>query len=102
MLPNALIARRYVARAAWLWIGARLLVSAPMVLAGMDPLDITFGTAMLLVAGTVILGVADMFRRHERALLENLGVSRALAFVFLAAPAVLGEIIVSLAAAFRG
>lgn len=102
MRPNPLITRKYLARSSRLWIGARLLVSAPLALAGMDPLDLTFETAMLIVAGSVVLGVVDMYRRHERALLENLGVSRPVVFLFLAAPAVLGEIIISVAAAFRG
>lgn len=102
MRPNPLITRAYLARGAQLWIGARLLVSAPLVLAGMDPLDLTFQTAMLIVGGSVMLGIVDVYRRHERALLENLGVSRRLLFVFLATPAVLGEVIISVAAAFRG
>ena len=85
-----------------MWIGARLLVSLLLALAGMDVLDLTFETAMLIVAGSVVLGIADIYRRHERALLENLGVSRPVIFLFLAVPAVLGEIVISMAAAFRG
>lgn len=85
-----------------MWLGTRLLVSVLLALAGMDPLDLTFETAVLIVAGSVVLGVVDIYRRHERALLENLGASRLVVFVFLAAPAVLGEIIISIAGAFRG
>jgi hypothetical protein len=102
MRPNPLITRSYLARGAWLWIGARLLVSAPLVLAGMDPLDLTFQTAMLIVGGSVLLGLLDVYRRHERALLENLGVSRLVLFAFLAAPAIIGEVIISVVGAWRG
>jgi hypothetical protein len=102
MRPNPLITRAYLARGAQLWIGARLLVSVPLALAGMDPFRLTFATAMLIVGGTVLLGVADVYRRHERALLENLAVSRPVVFVFLAAPAILGELLISAAAGLRG
>jgi hypothetical protein len=99
---NPLITRKYLARGAGLWIGARLIVSLFSALAGTDPLRFTFAAAMVTVGATVALGVADMYRRHERALLENLTVSRTRFLLFLAVPAILGEIIVSFVATLRG
>jgi hypothetical protein len=102
MRLDPLISRKYLARGAGLWIGARLIVSLFSALAGTDPIRLTFAAAMMTVGATVALGVADMYRRHERALLENLTVSRTRFLVFLAAPGILGEIIVSVAAKLRG
>jgi hypothetical protein len=100
--PNVLVTRKYLARGARLWIGARLLVSALLILSGADPLRLTFATAMLIVCGAVVVGLADLYRRHDRVLLENLAVSRTVVFVFLAAPAMLGELLIAAAAASRG
>ena len=102
MRPNLLTTRAYLARGARLWIGARLFLSAPLLIAGIDPLDLTFKAAVLIVAVSVMLGAADVYRRHERALLENLGVSRSVIFAVLALPAIVGELVISTAAAFRG
>ena len=60
----------------------------------MDSLDLTFKSAVLIVGGSVVLGGADVYRRHERALLENLGVSRPVIFAVLALQAILGELVV--------
>lgn len=84
-----------------MWIGARLFVSAPLLLAGIDPLNLTFKAAVLIVGVSVVLGVADVYRRHERALIENLGVFRTVIFAVLALPAIVGELVISTAAAFR-
>ena len=102
MRPNPLIARKYLARGARLWIGARILVSALLVLVGMDALNLTFAATMMIVGGSLALGIADVYRRHERALLENLAVSRSALVVFFAGPAMLGELTISVAATFRG
>jgi hypothetical protein len=101
MRPNLMIARKFLGRSARFWIGARLLVSGLVLFAGMDPLRLTFAATMVIVGASVVMGVAEMYRRHERALLENLAVSRTMMFVFLAAPAILGELIISVAASLR-
>ena len=80
----------------------RLFVSAPLLLAGIDPVDLTFKAAVLIVSLSVVLGAVDVHRRHERALLENLGVFRTVIFAVLALPAIVGELVISTAAAFRG
>ena len=91
MLPNTLIISRFTARGAQLWIGVRLLTGAVLKLAGGDPLHLSVSSALLLVAICVALGLADVHRRHERALLDNLGVSFFARSVFFALPALIGE-----------
>lgn len=96
MLPNSLIVTRFTARGAQLWVGARLLTGAVIALAGGDPLFLSVLSALLLVAVCIALGLADMHRRHERALLENLGVSRVARVAFFALPALVGEGVIAL------
>lgn len=102
MRPNPLVTRKYLARGAQLWIGARLLVSALVVLAGMDPLRLTLPATILILAGSFAIGIADVYRRHERALLENLAVSRTALVLFLSGPAMIGELSITVVASLRG
>jgi uncharacterized membrane protein YfcA len=102
MQSNLLVTRMYLARGARLWIGVRLMGSAMMALAGTDPLHPAFAATMLIVGASAVLGVVDMHRRHERALLENLAVSRTSFFGFFVGPALVGELCIALAASIRG
>ncbi|MEP6492200.1 MAG: hypothetical protein ABJF01_05960 [bacterium] len=101
MRPNPLIARAYLARGARLWFGVRVLGSAAIAFGGMSPLHLTFGATMLIVTASVALGLVDMRRRHERALLENLGVTRITCVAFTVVPALLGEVSISLLAGLQ-
>lgn len=98
MLPNPLIIRAYVTRGVQLWVGARILFGGVLALATMDPVHLTFSATMLMIGLSTALGIADIVRRHERAFLENLGVSRAALVACFAGPAMLGEIAISLTA----
>jgi hypothetical protein len=91
MRPNTLIITRFTVRGSQLWVGARLLTGAVLALASGDPLHLSLSSALLVVALCVALGLADVHRRHERALLENLGVSHFARATFFALPAVIGE-----------
>lgn len=91
MRPNSLIVTRFATRGAQIWVGARLLAGAVIALAGGEPLFLSMLSALLLVAIGIALGLADIHRRHERALLENLGVSRLARVAFFALPAFVGE-----------
>ena len=102
MRPNPLIVQQYVVRGMLLWVGVRAIVSAVAALAGTDPLHLTPASILLLVGGSLALGVVDVLRRHERALLENLAVSRTALGVFFAGPAVLGELAIAFVASIRG
>jgi hypothetical protein len=97
MRPNQLIARAYFTRGAWLWLGARLLSSAAIALGKMNPFEPSFAASAVVVTIATTLGAVDVVRRHERAFLENLGVSRAMLLVFFAGPALVGELIILLA-----
>ncbi|MEO8619767.1 MAG: hypothetical protein ABI625_01805 [bacterium] len=98
MRPNSLIVQKYLTRAGLLWVGARLLVSAAIALGGEDPTRTTFVPTMMIVIGSFALCVADVYRRHERALLENLAVSRMALVAMFASPALLGELGIALIA----
>ena len=102
MRPNPLIVRPYLIRGAWLWIGARLLAGAVIALAGANPLDLSPMAALLIVGIASAVGAVDVVRRHERALLENLGVSRSMLMAFFAGPAFIGELGIALVAVARG
>lgn len=102
MRPNALIAQKYLARGARLWIGTRLLGSAVVALAGMHPLRLSFASTLVIVGASTALGLVDLLRRHELALLDNLGVSRATLAGFFAGPAIIGELSISLAVLVLG
>ena len=102
MRPNPLIIRAYLARGAYIWIAARISAGAMLALAGSNPIHFTFVVASLMVAVSTMLGVVESGRRHERALLENLAVSRTSFCILLAAPALFGELLMSLAASVRG
>jgi len=102
------LAGAFVARGARLWILVRLLVVVAVALsaalAGGPPPDaatapllvLAPAAALLVVPLTAMLGLADVARRGERALLGNLGVSRRRVALWFAAPAVAGELLVGL------
>jgi hypothetical protein len=101
MRPNALVARAYLARGAWLWLATRLLVMLAFLWADLDPLQLSLGIALQVIVLSVVAGFLDVHRRRERALLGNLGIgSRPLGAMFLA-PAVAGEVAFWLSVAAR-
>jgi hypothetical protein len=63
---------------------------------------LTVVTATMIVCATVLLSVVDVHRRHERALLENLAVSRTLLTVVFALPAIVGELGIRIVGSYRG
>lgn len=93
MLPNLLITRAYVVRGLWLWVGVRALVAAVFAMAELGPLPLSFGSAIQVVLLCVIVGFVDIRRRHERALLGNLGLGNAVMALLFVVPAIFGEII---------
>jgi hypothetical protein len=54
------------------------------------------GAALALVGVSAALGLVDVARRGERALLGNFGVSRLRLLTWLAAPAALGELAIAM------
>ena len=101
MRPNPLIARAYLTRGLYLWLGARLLASASMTLGGGNPLDLSFIQAMWMIGISTALGLADVRWRRERALTENLGVTRTMLVALFAIPALIGELLIGLAEVAR-
>lgn len=92
MKPDSLIVRSYLWRSATIWLGARLMAAAALTAASSDPVPAAANTAGALILITTLLGLADIHRRHERALLGNLGVSRTTLVALLAGPALIGEL----------
>jgi hypothetical protein len=72
-----------------------------LTLGGTNPLDLSFMQAMWIVTISTSLGLADVLRRRERALTENLGVTRTILLAFFAVPALVGELVIGLAAVAR-
>lgn len=88
--------RRYVVRAGCTWLVVRLAFAMVSALAGGwdgpgAPLTIPLVVAAGVVALSATLGVIDVARRHEGALLANLGVSGPSLVACLVAPAMLGD-----------
>ncbi len=67
----------------------------------MDPLRLSATTIAALILVTFVLGLADIHRRHERVLLGNLGVTHTMLGVFLAGPALAGELTLLLVSSAR-
>jgi hypothetical protein len=91
MRPDRFIVVNFASRGVRLWVGTRLLGSAVVGLAGMNPLFLGFWSSCLFVAVCLALGLADIRRRHERALLANLAVPPLANVAFFAIPAFIGE-----------
>lgn len=101
MRPNSLIVRKYLARGAGLWLGVRLMASAAFVMAESDPLNIGPTATVLIIVAASTVSLIDVHIRRERALLENLAVSRQALIGLFAGPAVAGELALLFVAALR-
>ncbi len=88
------LTRIYATRGAFLWAGSRALLSCLLLVARVNPMELSVAATMTMVVGTVALGYADLSRRHERILLANLAITHGMLVTFFAVPALLGEIIV--------
>jgi hypothetical protein len=81
----------FLIRAVILWVIVRVAVLVVGAAVGAPTLDLAPSAALLLVGVSVALGLVDVARRGERALLENFGVSRLRLSAWLALPALAGE-----------
>lgn len=99
-LPEPLLARALVRRGVAMWIVVRIAffmagASAARLL-GPPTVHLAFGTVVGLLALCALLGVLDVFRRRERMLFANLGVSLPQFVLLLLIPAALGELAIAL------
>jgi hypothetical protein len=94
MLPNRVLVSTYVGRHLRLWALLRIGLSGVFLLVGTDPLRVTPGTLCAIVALCAAVSVVELRRRHERALLDNLGVDVVARGVLLIAPPLAGELVV--------
>ena len=92
-----LVARKYLARGALLWLAVRLLLSVVVLMAALNPFDLSLLSSLAIVLLTTVLGLLEILRQHEFVLLRNLAVSRQTIALLCGAPAVVGETIVQLA-----
>lgn len=75
MLPNSLVWRAYALRSARLWVGARAVTALVLANAELPPFPRSPGAGFLVVVIGTTLCFADLWRRRERVLTGNLGVS---------------------------
>ena len=99
MATNTLVTTTYLLRGALLWAVARATISLFLVLGGGSAVALPFVMIIPVVAAVVFLGWIDIGRRHERILLGNLGIRPLFISALLAAPAVVGEALLSAGAA---
>lgn len=102
MLPNRLLVSTYVGRHLRLWALIRIGLSGVFLLAGTDPLRVTPWTLCAIVALCVAVSIVELRRRHERALLGNLGVDALALGVLLIVPPLAGELVVRALGAVGG
>ena len=102
MLPDPVITRALLVRAAFLWLGTRVLFAFAGLLAagilGPPSLTVAPHTAIAIACLVGALGVLDARRRHEHLLLANLGVSLWPVWIISLAPALIAEGVVALVA----
>lgn len=96
MRPSPLLTRTLLLRAATTWMLARLFASVALSLARIDPLRLEPAQIALMIAASLALGLVDVRRRHERALLENLAVTRTILVLLFVGPALIGELAIVL------
>jgi hypothetical protein len=88
----AFLAIPFVPRAVTLWVCARLLAVVALAFATQPPLPRNASTAVYMTLVAVALGFVDVHRRHEQALLGNLGIGKPTFALWCAIPAILGEL----------
>ena len=101
-MPDTLILRAYLPRAALLWVGARLMAAVAFAAAALPLFPVTLSAAAEIVVLSVLLGFADIARRRESSLLGNLGISRSVTGAMFAVSAVAGEVLLSLTVSLAG
>jgi hypothetical protein len=75
MFPNALVVRAYALRSARLWLGLRATTAVGLAVANLPPFPRSLAAAHILIFLSLALCFAELWRRHERVLIGNLGVS---------------------------
>lgn len=103
-LPDPVVTRRLLVRAAVLWFGTRVLFGFAGLLAagvlGPPSIVVAPHTAIAIACVVGALGVLDVRRRHEHLLLANLGVSQWPVWTLSMVPALIAEGLVALVAAW--
>lgn len=99
MRPNRLLVRSYLSRGARLWVVTRLAISAVFAMAEFNPAHLPLIASIQIVVLSVALGLFDIHRRREAALLGNLGIDSRTLVPMFAWPALAGEIGIQLVGA---
>jgi hypothetical protein len=99
MLPNPLVVRAYLFRSARLWVGIRALTAIALGIAELPPpFPHSPKAALLFVLISTTLCFVDVWRRRERALIGNLGMSPWTLGAVSVVPPTLGELCVVIGA----
>lgn len=91
----------YFLRGARCWLATRALVTSVLWLGGLSALRLSSIATAEMVAVSIGVGIFDTYLRRERDLLANLAIHPLELAAVFAAPALLGELLVSLAANVR-
>jgi hypothetical protein len=83
----------YLVRGATCWLAAHAVVAIVALFGGLPAIPLTAAGAVEMIAVSAALGFADTLRRREMALIGNLAIHPVALTGALAAPAVLGELI---------
>jgi hypothetical protein len=83
----------YLVRGATCWLAAHAVVAVVAWFGSLPALPLTTSGAVDMIAVSVALGFADTLRRREMALIGNLAIHPVALTGALAAPAILGELI---------
>ena len=75
MLANPVVVRAYALRSANLWLGLRGTMALVLAVADLPPFPRSANAVLFFVLVTTLICVLDVRRRHERALIGNLGLS---------------------------
>jgi hypothetical protein len=94
MWPNRFFLRAYVLRGAMLWLGARLIIGAVLLVSRRQVFELSGPASLEVILISVVLCFVESFRRRERALLANQGISYVILFWVCLFPAAAGELAV--------
>jgi hypothetical protein len=96
VLPNRLIIQAYAVRGFKLWLLTRLAIGLVGLFGGQTLAPDSAVVSFYIVLICAAVNVAEIKRRHERALLGNLGLTRAHLATLFVAPAIVGELLIFL------
>jgi 4-hydroxybenzoate polyprenyltransferase len=88
------VSRALAKRGVSVWIGTRMLISSVFLLAGVNPMELPYGTTIGVIAIATAVGFVQTARMREQVFLANVGIPLLATTPFLLAPAIAGEMLI--------